>query len=493
MVERLKKLPPPTAPLAVARIFAVEECSSLGALTLRYWRGGWWAWNAGAWREESKDVIRARLYNFTDAAVYERDDETISWLPNIRRVNDLLDALKVVCETPASVAAPCWLVHRKTGTIVACENGLLDLKTRTLIEHTPHYFNTSVLPFAFDPDATSPVWDQFMLDLWGDDEEPPNALEEVIGCAVAGKLDQQRILVLVGPPRAGKSLITAVFSALLGDDNVAWPRLVGLTDDKTLSSLIGKSACIIADMRATSGKTPEIAEVLLMLSGQDRFTIDRKYKEAWTGALPVQVVIVSNEMPTLRDASGALPARYLPLLLTETWLGREDRSLRQRLLGELPGILNHALDGLAAVEKTGRLTVPQSSEEAMLELSDMANPMSVFAAERLEVMPRNGDRSDYIVTVDELLTQYNEWAVKEREEPITKPMLGKRLRAALPLVKRSQPQGADGARTTAYTGVRLVPGKGKRFKEADAALAELQRRTGGRAAVFDGAHQGRRK
>lgn len=488
--DREIELPPPTAPLEVAKIFVTEQCQQGGAPTLLYWRGGWLAYNGAGWGEQSADTIRARLYEFTGKAVYVRqvkgEKEIISWLPNDRRISALVDALKSVCLVPAELGARCWLDGRKTGTIIACRNGLLELKSRELIPHTPRYFNLTTLPFDYDPAAECPTWEKFMDDLWPGDDEPPNALEEMMGCAVAGKLDLQRIGVLIGPSRSGKSVIAAIFAALVGETNATWPALAGLADDGIRSSLIGKSLCVFADVRATAGKTPAIAEALLGISGQDSFTINRKYKEAWIGSLSTFLLMISNEFPTLKDASGALPRRYLPLILTESWLGREDRSLKARLLAELSGILNRALDGLEAVENSGRFTEPRASQGAAEELADMASPMKRFVDERIVEPPEGATRADYTATVDAVFRAYNAWADANHEERINKAWLGQRLHAVLPRITRSQLRAEDGSRTPTYVGLRLLQGETTVEKLARAAVTELSRRTGKTVRVIAG-------
>lgn len=453
MTEQAPELPPPTAPYDVAERFLADTCTHPDALTLRYWRGTFWCWAGSHWAEQSRDHIRALLYDFTKCAIYVRKTkegpQLMPWCPNDRRVSALVDALKAASALPDDIEPGSWLVERQSGKTIALQNGLLEVNGRKLVPHTPLFFNTLALSFAYDAAAECPNWDGFMADLWGNGEEPL-ALEEALGAAIAGKLDLHRILVLVGAPRSGKSTISAIFEALAGRPNVASPNLIGLTDDKTLASVIGKSLVVIGDVRAMGGKEPHIAEVLLKISGGDSFTIDRKYKDPWTGRLLALIVMVSNELPTIRDASGALPARYLTLILQKSWKGREDLGLRERLLGELPGILNHALDGLDELEKNGRFTEPAASREIAEELSDMASPMARFLEERCIV------DADHSAPVDELWREYNSWAQQYHEATVGKDLFGKRLHAAIPEVTRTQQRVSDGRRIWKYSGVRLA-------------------------------------
>ena len=61
--------------------------------------------------------------------------------------------------------------------------------------------------------------------------------------------------------------------------------------------------------------------------------------QALTTNLYARFMLITNEVPRLADASGALASRMLILKLTRSFLGKEDRGLTGRLLAELPSIL----------------------------------------------------------------------------------------------------------------------------------------------------------
>src|SRR5262249_59593331 len=57
-------LPPPSAPMAVARSFVEARCLHEGKaeeLTLRYWCGCWWAWRTTHWVEADQPTLRPTL------------------------------------------------------------------------------------------------------------------------------------------------------------------------------------------------------------------------------------------------------------------------------------------------------------------------------------------------------------------------------------------------------------------------------------------------
>src|SRR4030095_13195092 len=82
------------------------------------------------------------------------------------------------------------------------------------------------------------------------------------------------------------------------------------------------------------------------ISGEDSLTIDRKFRDPWTGRLPTRFVILTNELPRLADASGALGSSFILFVLPRSFYGAENPTLTDELLTEAPAIFNWALEGL---------------------------------------------------------------------------------------------------------------------------------------------------
>src|SRR6516162_2758356 len=193
---------------------------------------------------------------------------------------------------------------------------------------------------------------------------------------------------MVGPTLGGKVAIALVLGALLGRRNVCGPTLNSLGGDFGLQPLIGKPLAIISDARFVGKNGNVVVERLLSISGEDTLTVNRKYRDQWTGKLPSRLHIISNELPRLGDASTAVVGRIVLLPLTRSWLGKEDHGLEQRLHAELPAILNWTLDGLERlVENGGRFTRLPSAEEAIIAMRDLASPVAAFVCEKCEINP----------------------------------------------------------------------------------------------------------
>jgi putative DNA primase/helicase len=452
-----RRVASPKEPLPNARAFLSERYTHESVRTLHFHQESFFAWNGTAYEEVEVARIRSELYQWLEAGFYFDDKGNLApFNPNQSKVDQVVDALKAVTHLQASVQAPAWLGDEvppyPAGEIIACRNGLLHVLTRTLLAHSPRFFNTFALPFDYDPEAPEPSeWLNFLRQLWGDDVESIQTLQEAMGYTLTADTSLQKAFLVVGPPRSGKGTIARVWRGLLGHVNVAGPTLSAFGTNFGLAPLIGKPLAIISDARL-SGRTDQqaIVERLLSITGEDAITIDRKYKPHWTGQLPTRLVILTNELPRLADTSGALANRFIVLRLTRSWLGKEDPSLTGRLLRELPGILSWALDGLARLRERGYFVQPASSADVARELMELSSPITAFVREMCVI------GSAYRVPADDLYEAWRTWCeANGRENRGTKQSFGRDLHAALPGLRIVRPR-EDGQQRRWYQGIGLL-------------------------------------
>ncbi|WP_435283060.1 DNA primase family protein [Streptomyces koelreuteriae] len=453
-----EELPPPSNPLAVARRI-LPDWQRDGRLIVRRWRGSWMRWNGTCWREMDEAQVRKGMYERLEHAVFQapgKDGETEErdWAPTKPKIGNLLDAMGAITLLPTEADAPAWIdEHGDTGQdhgpIVACENGLLRIRDRALLPHTPEFFNHVSVPFPYDPDATAPTWEGFLAQLWPDDPASITALQEWFGYVISGRTDQQKILLMVGPSRSGKGTIARVLKSLVGKENLAGPTLAGLGTNFGLSTLVGKPLAVISDARLAGNDNSQVVERLLTISGEDTIDVDRKYCPVWTGKLPTRLMILSNELPHFGDSSGVIANRFILLSTRLSWLGREDPTLTDRLVAEMPGIINWALEGLARLERAGRITEPASSREAITTMRDTASPTSAFIRERCSTGPTCS------VPVDTLWSVWRDWAEDNNVKPGTKQVFGRNLLSVVPQLNRTRPRDAYGRQVATYTGITV--------------------------------------
>ena len=205
---------------------------------------------------------------------------------------------------------------------------------------------------------------------------------------------------------------------------------------------------------STKADSKVVVERLLSISGEDSLTIDRKYKEPWTGRLPTRFLIMTNELPRLSDASGALASRFILFVLTRSFYGSENPKLTGQLLAQAPAIFNWALEGLDRLTERGYFVNPETGKDAIQQMEDLSSPICAFLRDRCVV------RGGCEVKVEALWVAWKTWCEGDNRPPGTKAVFGRDLRAAVPTLKHGRPRekgehGEQDERVYIYQGLGL--------------------------------------
>lgn len=449
------------APLNSARQFLLRCHTADSTRTLLHQNGSFYAWRGSHYDELAGEEMRQALYRFLDGAKrYSDDGELIPFDPTKNKVANVLEATAAEAQLARRIRPPAWLSDGQNppaAEVIACSNVLLHLPTRDTRPHTPDFFTLNALDFAFDAKAPAPAeWLKFLADVWPDDQQAIDTLQEIFGLCVTGETKYQKAFLIVGPKRSGKGTVARVLTQLVGAANASGPTLSSLSQNFGLAPLIGKRVAIISDARL-GGKADQqvIVERLLAITGEDGLTIDRKFRDGWTGKLAARFLILTNEMPRLTDSSGALASRFIILSMVRSFFGKEDLGLGARLTPELPGILLWAIKGWERLTQRGYFVPPASSEAAQRDLEDLGSPIGAFLRDRCTIGQGHGARCDT------LYRAWCDWCQEQgRDHPGNAQGFGRDLSAAISGLQVTQPRAADGSRFRYYDGVSLNPSHG---------------------------------
>lgn len=449
----------PSKPYVNAREFVAACYQHEDGPTIHFYDGRFYEWVGNHYKEVPYEKLDAAFYRFFDKAVQPtKIGETRPFDPNRRKVKDIVHATRALTYVDADDSVPQWLTESKFDAqdLIPCANGLLHLPSTTLLNHTPLLFNLNALDYDFEPDAPEPTrWLRFLQEIWPSetDSDCLNTLQEMFGYCLSVDTRQQKIFLILGPKRSGKGTIARVLTALLGRDNVCSPTLSGLATNFGMQPIIDKKVATITDARI-GGRTDHhlVVERLLSISGEDNITADRKHKIAWTGKFNARFVILTNEMPRLADASGALANRFIIMRMTKSFLGKEDTRLTEKLLEERTGILNWAIEGLARLRARGHFVQPASGREIMGDLSELSSPVESFVREVCITGPEHGVACEHLYAAWRLWCQSN-----GRDFTGSLQSFGRDLRAAYPELQVSRPSaGSGGKRQRFYRGIGLA-------------------------------------
>lgn len=448
------------APMRLAEIY-LDACGRDGDIpTIRLWRDEWWKWRreVNCYRPASPAEMGRDIRRLLDHVVVREGKEGAETIrpfnPRERDVIEVIRALPAIDDVLVDGDAPRPLrIGTARPRAVSLRNGVFDLDTGELLPPSPDYFAVSSLGTHYDSSDRQPEhWIEFLHSLWPKDVESWATLQEWFGYLLTADTRQQKILLMVGPKRSGKGTIARVLGALLGSDACCYPTLSSLGTHFGTWQLLNKSLAIVSDARL-GGRADQtlIAERLLSISGEDGQLVDRKHLPPVTTRLPVRFMLLTNELPRIGDTSGALASRFLILRLEESFYGREDKHLTDRLLRELPAIFRWSVEGLRRLEKRGAFVQPASAAEDVEDLHALSSPVRAFIEEKCSIAP------EAEVSAAEMFAAWRSWCDDNgRQHPGDAATFGRNLRSVHSTVKRHERRipGTD-KKQRVYLGVGL--------------------------------------
>lgn len=458
--------------LALAETCATEiGLSATGEQTLARWAETWWQWTDGHYRAVEDEELRAQLWKTLrriDLRYYDQRTERVKTKPldpKSPTVSSVADAMTSVLDRIPATAALPFALPGYTGPDPSCiavvRNGLLNPSTGELFPSTSRLFATAGAAVDYDENATCPEWETFLRSCFTDEDgetdvETIRLVRQIFGWLLAGDTTRHVIPLIIGRPRSGKSTMMTVLRAMLGEGNTCGPPLASLAESRFgLAPLLGKTCAIIPDARlGTRADQAAVAGLLLMVSGRDAVEIDRKGQRAIQARLGCRILIVTNELPRITDASGALSSRFLVVETRQSFLGKEDRGLEERLRAELPGIMRWSVEGWRDLEAHGWVR-PARNQETLDELDRLGSPTKAFISDRLEVAP--GLETSIAV----LYRAWEQWCeANGRRETGTVQSFGRDLRAALPAGVKPTRSREGNERSRGYVGIGVRSGLG---------------------------------
>ena len=377
--------PDASDPMEVARHIADQFQHESGESTLIAIDDESWMYNGTHWENVRQTRLEGVLWLRMDKEftlkLVDGEWKPQRWAPTDSRVGNLAEAVKAQNRMDDLPDFNKWRSEAPgRGVFVPLKNGILDVDAAVLRPSTPRYFSTWSMPFDYDPTATCPGWIAFLEDVFDGDQESVRLIQQWFGYIISGRTDLEKILVIIGPTRSGKGTIAEMLEALVGKANYEAFTLKALSGEFGLQNLIGKSVMVDSDARSAlkSEDMQTAIERLLSLSANDKVIVNRKNRTPVSARLGIRPIIMSNELPSFMDSSNAINDRLVMIKMRKSYLGREDTTLKKRVIGEVQGVLNWALDGLADLEESGRLVQPASAANYIETLSEGASPHEQF-------------------------------------------------------------------------------------------------------------------
>lgn len=287
------------------------------------------------------------------------------------------------------------------------QNGVLDIHSGDIYPHSERFGFMSILPYAYDPTAKAPRFEQFLREVTKNREDIANLLKEFMGYCISGdECFIHKALILIGEGRNGKSTFNKVLKALVGPGYYSSLSMKALQNDQKRYLLEGK-LFNLGDENSPDGMLD--SEIFKALIAGEEFDVKLVYKQPHTVRNRAKMIFNCNEMPITKDKSDALFQRLQFVPFDAKFVGENaDVNIDAKLAAELPGILNICLEHYKILKKRERLPEVSASNEILEEYKDASD--SFHAWFHNYITPTNPEDK---ITVDELFKSYKTHCERE--------------------------------------------------------------------------------
>ncbi len=300
----------------------------------------WWDYDHGLYYRIDANIVRAQILAEIEACK----------MYGVRPSSSILSSVTELARVKLSIPEPLW---NADPNLLVCQNGTLDLRTRTLRSHSPDDFITSGLPFDYDPEAPARLWEHLL------DSTVPAAkefLQEFAGYTLTTETQFEIAVWLYGPKGCGKSTVAAGIAAIHGS-RAGVLRLAQIErSNSALADLTGKTLLMAAEQPSLFLHS---AHVLNALISGEPLTVERKHADPYTFVPQAKLLWTMNEFPLVCESNSGLYRRVKVVRFPELAADQRDPWVKDLVKAEAPGILNWALDGLERLRERGRFEIPE--------------------------------------------------------------------------------------------------------------------------------------
>ena len=345
--------------------------------------------------------------------------------------------------------------------VINMKNGLYDILTGEFKAHDPDYLSINQIPIVYNPAAKPKLFGKFLSEILYPSEI--RTAIELMAYTFYRDDPYELYCILIGIGANGKSVFTALLTALHGQKNVSNVTLDSLINNRfAVADLENKNVNI--DTELSSANIKNIA-ILKKLTGKQPIRIERKNQHAYDTKLYAKLFFNANKMPETSDYSDAHFRREIILSFPnqfEDKPGEDDKSKEKskadpNLINkltteqELSGIFNILMVALRRIlSSSNKIHLNQKTIQERREKHELIrDPIAAFIKDAID---EASTESDY-VRKEDLYEAYRKFC-KYHNLPIEqKETFGKIVKNKHRFIEGRE---ASGGRKTTWKGVRLI-------------------------------------
>lgn len=394
------------------------------AHNLMFVRGfGWHTWDGTRWIRDEKDYASTAVLDVLRAALAESldDKELRADVRKCETANGISGVLAIASALPALRVAALDL--DADPYLFNCANGTLDLRTRTLRAHNPGDRLTRVARGAYQPNAPTGDWEDFLGSILPKKTER-DYLQRVIGQSVFGAVREHLFPVLTGTGANGKGTAYGAIANAMGDyATIIDPSLLMSngrgSSGPEMMQLFG--ARLVIGSETEEGKQLDSA-LMKRMTGGDAITARNLYEPPITWDPSHQIIYVTNHPPVVKGDDAAVWRRIkvipFDVVVPED---QRDAQLPERLTLAADTIVTWAIGGWFAYEDQGGMGEPDAVLRATDAYQTESDPVKRFTLDYCVTGPHVSAQARA------LFTAWQSWAISDGAPALTEKAFGEQL------------------------------------------------------------------
>lgn len=395
----------------------------------------WLEWNGVYWKRGADFEVRRKVRLVSDRLWAEwRENHDYKELAKWAKESDNLGRQRNV---------ESWARYRldvsshdldQHPELLACKNGVLDLRTGTLRPGVRQEYLTRGLEWSYLPESECPIFDQFIEDIMCGNEEMIEYVWRVIGYCLTGETSARAFFILYGAGKNGKSTFARALQTLLGmrSENYAQTarfetflqqqRQAG-NADPDIAGLAGARIVVASEVnpgeryRLDGGKIKQF-------TGEDWMKARFLYSPEFQFLPVCKIFLLVNDVPHIDETARALYDRlhYISFnyRIPEE---KQDGMLHWKLLGEMEGILVKAVRYAGEWYANNTLAPPEEILKARETLAQEMDFLADFWTDHCII----GPHCEVLHSV--IYAEYLKWCeIQKNKRPMQSQTLSKNLK-----------------------------------------------------------------
>lgn len=293
-------------------------------------------------------------------------------------------------------------------------NGYIDLTTGELHEHDREKYFLKLADVDYTRNIDAPLWENFLHTIFAGDEELIKYIQRAIGYSLSGETIEEKMFILHGSGRNGKSVFLNIIRKMLGDYTMNINADTLMKSHQNTGGGPSGHIARLADARFVTASEPsqgnkfDEGQVKNMTGTGDPLTARFMHGQDFDFLPKFKVWLATNHKPLISGTDMGIWRRFSIIPFTVTIPDEKiDPYLSDKLMQELPGIMKWAVDGYIEWQRIGLqepLRVKQELEIYRTEM-DSIEQWIMEKAERVE---------GHFETTRDLYESYDAWATESR-------------------------------------------------------------------------------